>query len=249
MLDQIVDSSLIFSLKTILVFLVLVILEVVLSADNAIALAAIAQGLPNRKLQKDALNLGLVFAYILRMALISTATWVMNFWQFELLGALYLLWLVFNYFTFPKEEEHHHSLQSQSLWQAIPSIAITDLAFSLDSVTTAIAIADDLWLILLGGTVGVITLRFLAELFIHWLEEYTHLEDAGFITVGLVGVRLLIRVINTDFVPPEWLMISTIALLFFWGFSKRSSKTIEPHKVAMEDLELKEHEGCEKISS
>ncbi|XTZ12599.1 MAG: TerC family protein, partial [cyanobacterium endosymbiont of Rhopalodia inflata] len=84
MLDQIVDSSLIFSLKSILVFLVLVILEVVLSADNAIALAAIAQGLPNRKLQKDALNLGLVFAYILRMALISTATWVMNFWQFEL---------------------------------------------------------------------------------------------------------------------------------------------------------------------
>ncbi|XTZ20389.1 MAG: TerC family protein, partial [cyanobacterium endosymbiont of Rhopalodia fuxianensis] len=196
MLDQIVDSSLIFSLKSILVFLVLVILEVVLSADNAIALAAIAQGLPNRKLQKDALNLGLVFAYILRMALISTATWVMNFWQFELLGALYLLWLVFNYFTSSKEEEHHHSLQSQSLWQAIPSIAITDLAFSLDSVTTAIAIADDLWLILLGGTVGVITLRFLAELFIHWLEEYTHLEDAGFITVGLVGVRLLIRVIN-----------------------------------------------------
>ncbi|XTZ10811.1 MAG: TerC family protein [cyanobacterium endosymbiont of Rhopalodia yunnanensis] len=249
MLDQIVDSSLIFSFKTILVFLVLVILEVILSADNAIALAAIAQGLPNRKLQKDALNLGLVFAYILRMALISTATWVMNFWQFELLGALYLLWLVFNYFTSPKEEEHHHSLQSQSLWQAIPSIAITDLAFSLDSVTTAIAIADDLWLILLGGTVGVITLRFLAELFIHWLEEYTHLEDAGFITVGLVGVRLLIRVINTDFVPPEWLMISTIALLFLWGFSKRSSKTIEPHKVAMEDLELKEHEGCEKISS
>ncbi|XLQ11992.1 MAG: DUF475 domain-containing protein [cyanobacterium endosymbiont of Epithemia adnata isolate EadnSB Bon19] len=249
MLDQIVDSSLIFSLKTILIFLVLVILEVVLSADNAIALAAIAQGLPNRKSQKDALNLGLVFAYILRMALILTATWVMNFWQFELLGALYLLWLVFNYFTSQKEEEHHHSLQSQSLWQVIPSIAITDLAFSLDSVTTAIAIADDLWLILLGGTVGVITLRFLAELFIHWLEEYNHLEDAGFVTVGLVGVRLLMRVINTDFVPPEWLMISTIALLFLWGFSQRSSETIEPHKVTIEDLELKEHEECEKISS
>lgn len=249
MLDQIVDSSLIFSLKSILIFLVLVILEVVLSADNAIALAAIAQGLPNRKSQKDALNLGLVFAYILRMALILTATWVMNFWQFELLGALYLLWLVFNHFTSQKEEEHHHSLQSQSLWQAIPSIAITDLAFSLDSVTTAIAIADDLWLILLGGTVGVITLRFLAELFIHWLEEYNHLEDAGFVTVGLVGIRLLMRVINTDFVPPEWLMISTIALLFLWGFSQRSSETIEPHKVTIEDLELKEHEESKKISS
>ncbi|YAI82501.1 MAG: TerC family protein [cyanobacterium endosymbiont of Rhopalodia sterrenbergii] len=249
MLDQVVDSSLIFSLKTILIFLVIVILEAVLSADNAIALAAIAQGLPNLKSRKYALNLGLVFAYILRMALILTATWVINFWQFELLGALYLLWLAFNHFTFQQQEGHHHSLQSQSLWQAIPSIAITDLAFSLDSVTTAIAIADDIWLILLGGTVGVITLRFLAELFIHWLEEYTHLEDAGFITVGLVGVKLLIRVINTDFVPPEWLMISTIALIFLWGFSKRSSETIEPHKVAIKDLEINEHEEREKISS
>ncbi|WP_267383906.1 TerC family protein [Cyanobacterium sp. uoEpiScrs1] len=249
MLDQIVNSPLLFSLKTVLIFLVLIILEAVLSADNAIALATIAQGLPNKKSQKHALNLGLIFAYILRIALILTATWVIKFWQFELLGALYLLWLVFNYFAFQKEEEYHQSLQSKSLWQAIPAIAVTDLAFSLDSVTTAIAIADNIWLILLGGTVGVITLRFLAELFIHWLKEYIHLEDAGFITVGIVGVRLLIRVINTDLVPPEWLMISSIALLFLWGFSKRSSEEIDTQEVLIEDLELKEHEEPQKISS
>lgn len=249
MLDQIVDSSLIFSLKTLLIFSVLVILEAILSADNAIALAAIAQGLPDRKSQKYALNIGLFFAYILRIILILTTTWVMKFWQFELLGALYLLWLVFNYFTFQEDEEQHHNSGSKSLWQSIPSIAITDLAFSLDSVTTAIAIADDIWLILLGGTVGVITLRFLAELFIRWLEEYTHLEDAGFITVGLVGIRLLMRVINPDFVPPEWLMISAIALLFLWGFSEQSSEKIKFQKVAVEDLEVKEREERKKISS
>ncbi len=250
MLDQIVDSSLTFSLKTPLIFLVLVVLEAVLSADNAIALAAIAQGLHDKKLQQYALNLGLVVAYILRMTLILTATWIIKFWQFELLGALYLLWLVFNYFTSQEDKEHHHhSLQFQSLWQAIPLIAVTDLAFSLDSVTTAIAIADDLWLILLGGTVGVITLRFLAELFIRWLEEYTHLEDAGFITVGLVGVRLLIRVINPNLVPPEWLMISAIALLFMWGFSQRASDGINPQEVTVEDLEMTEREEREKISS
>ncbi|MFM7713429.1 MAG: TerC family protein, partial [Microcystis sp.] len=96
-------------------------------------------------------------------------------------------------------------LKFQSLWQAIPLIAVTDLAFSLDSVTTSIAVADDTWLILLGGTIGVVTLRFMAGLFIRWLEEYTHLEDAGFVTVGLVGLRLLLRVISPDFVPPEWI--------------------------------------------
>lgn len=223
MLDQIVDSPLNLALKTPLLLGVLMALEAVLSADNAIALAAIAQGLEDRRLQQQALNLGLVVAYLFRIALILTASWVVKFWQFELLGAIYLLWLVFNYFTSPEDKKHHHSLRFASLWEAVPLIAVTDLAFSLDSVTAAVAVADDLWLVLLGGTIGVITLRFLAELFIRWLEEFPHLEDAGFITVGLVGVRLFLRAINPAWIPPEWLTIAAIALLFAWGFSGRNS--------------------------
>ena len=223
MLENIIDFPLDSGLETIFLLLILICLEALLSADNAIALAAIAQSLKDTQLQRQALNIGLVFAYVLRILLILTATWVIKFWQFELLGAVYLLWLVFNYFASAdaEDESNSHHLGYSSLWQVIPLIAVTDLAFSLDSVTTAIAIADEIWLILLGGTIGVITLRFLAELFIRWLEEYTYLEDAGFITVGLVGVRLLIRALNSDWVPPEWVMISIIFILFIWGFSKR----------------------------
>jgi YkoY family integral membrane protein len=229
MLDSLIDAPLNLSLKTPLVLVILIALEAVLSADNAIALASIAQGLENGDRQRQALNIGLVFAYVLRIGLILTATWVVHYWQFELLGALYLLWLVFRYFTSPEDTEHqHHSIRFKSLWEAVPLIAITDLAFSLDSVTTSIAVSDNTWLILFGGTIGVITLRFLAGLFIRWLNEYTHLEDAGFLTVGLVGLRLLLRVINPEFVPPEWIMISAIAVLFAWGFSKRNEgETIE----------------------
>lgn len=223
MLDQVLNSSSSFNLQTPAILLVLIALEAVLSADNAIALAAIAQGLGDKKQQKLALNIGLVFAYILRIILILTATWVVQFWQFELLGAIYLLWLVLQYFTSEENESHqHHSIRFNSVWQAIPLIAVTDLAFSLDSVTTSIAVSDQVWLILLGGTAGVITLRFLAGLFIRWLDEYTHLEDAGFVTVGLVGLRLLVRVINEDYIPPEWLMISAIVVIFIWGFSEKS---------------------------
>jgi predicted tellurium resistance membrane protein TerC len=100
-------------------------------------------------------------------------------------------------------------------------IALTDLAFSLDSVTTAIAVSKDLSLILLGGTIGIVALRFMAGLFIRWLTEYTHLEDAGYLTVAMVGGRLLMRVFNDSLVPPEWLMISIVGLLFAWGFSER----------------------------
>ncbi|NES85374.1 MAG: DUF475 domain-containing protein [Moorea sp. SIO2B7] len=223
MLDQLLDYTQNLDIQTFFVLLILIALEAVLSADNAIALAAIAQGLEGPKLQRDALNMGLLAAYVLRITLILTATWVVQFWQFELIGAAYLLWLVFNYFTSDDDQEHHyhHSLGFSSLWQAIPMIAVTDLAFSLDSVTTAIAVADQTWLIISGGTIGVITLRFLAGLFIRWLDEFTHLEDAGFITVGFVGLRLLLRVINRNLVPPEWLMITAIVVMFVWGFSER----------------------------
>lgn len=222
MIDQIFDFSSNIALDTPLLLIILITLEAVLSADNAIALAAIAQGLQGEKLQRQALNFGLVAAYVLRMTLIFTATWVIQFWQFELLGAAYLLWLVFKYFTSNENEEHHHhGPRFTSFWQAIPMIALTDLAFSLDSVTTAIAISEKTWLVIAGGTIGVITLRFLAGLFIRWLNEYVHLEDAGYITVGFVGLRLLLRVVAPSLVPPQWLLISAVALVFIWGFSER----------------------------
>jgi YkoY family integral membrane protein len=224
MLDKIFDYlNFHLSIEAAIVLLILMFLEAVLSADNAIALAAIAQGLRDKKLETQALNIGLVFAYVLRITLLLTATWVQQFWQFELLGAAYLLWLVFQHFTSEEDEEHHHhGPRFNSLWQVIPVIALTDLAFSLDSVTTAIAVSQETWLVLAGTTIGVITLRFMAGLFIRWLDEFENLEDAGYMTVALVGLRLLIRVVNEDLVPPQWLMITAIALILAWGFSQRT---------------------------
>ncbi|NJM45392.1 MAG: DUF475 domain-containing protein [Alkalinema sp. RU_4_3] len=218
-----------FTPQALLVLPVLITLEAVLSADNAVALAALTKGLQDPKLEKQALDLGLVFAYVLRMGLILAASWVINYWQFELAGALYLLWLVYQYFSSKQEEgdaDEHHGPRFNSLWQAIPVIAFTDLAFSLDSVTTAIAVSQDTWLIMLGGTIGIIALRFMASLFIKWLAEYDHLEDAGYMTVAIVGFKLLLRVFNDSLVPPEWVTIVLVGLLFVWGFSKRKEEVM-----------------------
>jgi YkoY family integral membrane protein len=223
MFDRIFQSPWNEGIETSAVLVLLIALEAVLSADNAIALAAIAQGLKDEKQREQALNLGLVVAYILRMALILTASWVNDYWQFQLLGAAYLLWLVYKHFskTIAAEEEGKDEAEFTSLWQVIPIIGITDLAFSLDSVTTATAVSEKTWLVLVGGTIGVITLRFLAGLFIRWLDEYTYLENAGYATVGLVGLRLATRALQPSLVPPEWIMIGAIALIFAWGFSKK----------------------------
>jgi len=109
MLDQLIDPTN-FAYEAWLLLPVLVALEAVLSADNAIALAALTQGLEKPEEQKKALNIGLVLAYVLRMTLILTATWVVRYWQFELAGALYLLWLVFQYFASNSDDDGGHAL-------------------------------------------------------------------------------------------------------------------------------------------
>lgn len=228
MLDKLSELPTHFGMHTVFLIAILAGLEAVLSADNAIALAALVQGIEDEKLQRQALNLGMVAAFAMRMGLIFTATWVVNYWQFELLGAAYLLWLSLQYFLSDQDGGHHHGPRFTNLWQAIPLIAVTDLAFSLDSVTTAIALVNDRWLVILGGVIGIVTLRLMAELFIRWLKEFVHLQDAGYVTVALVGARLLVKVFNDSIVPPEWLMISVIACLFAWGFSKRVELSSEP---------------------
>ena len=89
MLDQFLDFYPSVGVDTFFLLVVLVVLEAVLSADNAIALAAIAQGLSDPKVQRRALDLGLVVAFLLRVALILLATWIIHFWQFDLVGAAY----------------------------------------------------------------------------------------------------------------------------------------------------------------
>lgn len=233
MLDRVLEAIPTLSFDTLLLLGILVALESVLSADNAIALASLVQGIENPKLQRQALNLGLVAAFILRVVLILTASWVVKFWQFELAGAVYLLWLSAQYFlSNDTTDHHHHGPVLTSLWKIIPLLAFTDLAFSLDSVTTAIAVSEERWIVLTGGMMGIITLRFMAGLFIRWLKEFTHLQDAGYLTVTLVGLRLLLKVFDSHLVPPEWLMISAIGLCFLWGFSKHQPD-VAPEAAAL----------------
>ena len=233
--------------EVLLLLPLLVALEAVLSADNAIALAAIARGLEDPARQRQALNLGL--ALVLRLGLIVAARWGLNFWPLQLAAASYLLWLCGRHLLLVWSEPEEGageaaaadgadsagakpgSLHHAGLGSIVATLALTDLAFSLDSVAAAVAVSDRLWLVMAGGVIGVIALRLTAELFIRWLEVYKHLETAGYLAVGLVGIRLLLRLGLPQVVPPEWLLLLLVAALFAWGFSVRlplAPKPLEP---------------------
>ena len=220
----------------------LVALEAVLSADNAIALAAISRRLHDRSRQEMALNLGLLLALVFRIALILAARWVLNFWPLQLAASAYLLWLCGRHLVLvfsgreegleadecsadaglPHPSGHAHEHLTVGLGSVIGTLALTDLAFSLDSVAAAVAVSDRIGLVIAGGVIGVIALRLTAELFIRWLDVYRHLETAGYLAVGLVGLRLLLRLGLPDLVPPEWLLLALVGALFLWGFSERN---------------------------
>jgi YkoY family integral membrane protein len=209
----------------------LVALEAVLSADNAIALAAISRGLKNPEQQGQALNLGLALALVFRLGLIAAASWVLNFWPLQLAAASYLLWLCGSNLLplfkatdeddEPATEAAEHSHHQRGLLSVVTTLAITDLAFSIDSVAAAVAVSDNILLVMAGGVIGVIALRLTSALFIRWLAVFRHLETAGYLAVGLVGVRLVLRLAAPQLVPPEWGLLLIVALLFTWGFSER----------------------------
>ena len=215
---------------------VLIGLEIVLSADNAIALAAIARKQPDPAAQQRALNLGLVFALLFRVVLILAAQWVLNFRPLMGAGAVYLLWLCLSHFFLQSANDDDAASQespgpaeaaAKSLAATAFTIALTDLAFSLDSVAAAVAVSDRIALVITGGVVGVVALRLSSGLFIRLLQRYRRLEAAGYLAVGLVGIQLSVRVFRPDVELPEWALLLLVAVLFLWGFSAQQPDTGE----------------------
>ena len=207
---------------------VLVMLELILSADNAVALAAIARTSRSPEQERLALNIGIGLAMLLRVGLIALAQWVLQSPWVQLLAAAYLFWLFITHLRhschdYPDESTAQAgSSQPRSLLNTVLLLGFTDLAFSIDSVAAAVAVSDQILLISAGAVIGIIALRFTSGLFIRWLDEYERLETAGFLSVAFVALRLLIHVIVPQLNQPDWLTLLVVFVLFAWGFSVRS---------------------------
>ena len=214
---------------------IIISLELVLSADNAVALASITKNLSSIDLQKKALNIGIFIALILRILVILTAQFILDFWPVKLIGGIYLISLSISKFisinNYPSSHDNlkkNNYKSSTSLIKVILLLSVTDLAFSIDSITAAVAISDQFLLVITGAIIGVIALRFTSGLFIKWLEIYANLEKAGYIAVCIIGVKLIIQLILYKLVIPEYLFFLVMLFLFLWGFSSKENITENP---------------------
>lgn len=180
------------------IILSLILIEGLLSVDNAIAIAAMANHLPEAQKQK-ALRWGIIGAYVFRgLAMAGAAYIIANPWL-KMVGAAYLLYLMSAHFTQSSPNEESGAgvakVATRSFWGTIASIELMDLSLSVDNVVAAVAMSPKLWVVCLGVFIGILALRFVAGYCLKLLEKYPILEHTAFLLIGYVGLILLVELI------------------------------------------------------
>jgi YkoY family integral membrane protein len=259
------------------VIALLILLEGVLSIDNALVLALLAKRLP-KHLQRRALTYGLVGAFFFRFIAIGSAAYLLRWRIVKLLGGAYLLWVAARHLyamwrekssehvaigedqgpvlidesgrelTPEQEEEELRSRTSipfqpkhAGFWPTVAVIEMTDIAFAIDSILAAIAVVGGaptghegphpkLWVVITGGLLGVVLMRFAAAMFIKLLERFPRFETSAYLLVIVIGMKLLVdwganteahphRVNFHDTSAPEfWIFWLTMLLCIATGF-------------------------------
>lgn len=199
-----------------LIILNLIIIESLLSVDNAAVLASMAMKLPANQRGK-ALRYGILGAYIFRGICLVLAVWLVHFWWLKLVGGAYLLFLTVRHFMksekknlddIKHEAEHEADVVPKSklykltvgkigpFWGTVIAIEVMDLAFSLDNVLAAVAYTESLpepanrYLLWAGVFIGILAMRFVAQGFVKLMEKFSFLETAAFVVIGLLGAKL-----------------------------------------------------------
>ncbi len=208
---------------------ILIALELLLSADNAVALASLTKSLDSSELRSRALNIGITISLLFRIILIILSNVLLKFIIIRVFAGFYLIYLFFsNVFLNSDIENAENRTDNKNnlrFLRVVALLSITDFAFSIDSITTAVAISDQYILIIFGAVIGVLALRFTSGIFLKLLDIFSRLETAGYVAILIVGIKLLLNTLIQESILPDYYFYFLILFAFIWGFSKKESKT------------------------
>ena len=202
-----------------LIVLQLIFLEGILSIDNAAVLGAMVTPLPDdkpipwpRRLARigerlnpilgyqrlAALRVGLLGAYVGRGAMLFITSFLIENPWVRIVGAAYLIRLAFNELgdTTPgveTEEEKQEAMRGVSFWGVALTVELMDLVFSIDNVIAAVSLSDELWVVMLGVGIGILTMRFAAGLFSFAVQRFPVLKPAAYILILNIGIQLILE--------------------------------------------------------
>ncbi|MEK4405274.1 hypothetical protein MKZ26_12880 [Sporosarcina sp. FSL K6-6792] len=187
----------------------LIILEGLLSADNALVLAVMVKHLPEKQ-RKKALFYGLLGAYVFRFIAIGVGVFLIKLWWVKALGAAYLAWLAIKYFMDKSKEagndEEIAGMKTEGIlirlfgtfWGTIAAVEIMDIAFSVDSVLAAFGVSEQIWVLLLGGMLGVLMMRGIAGVFLKLIDKVPELETSAYVLIMLIAIKMGLSVIHIE---------------------------------------------------
>ncbi|WP_342563945.1 TerC family protein [Paenibacillus sp. FSL R7-0345] len=168
----------------------LVLLEGLLSADNALVLAVMVRHLPKEQ-QKKALFYGILGAYVFRFLAIGLGTYLIEFTLVKVLGALYLFYIAYKGLFKGSGEEGHTQNKGASFWKTVLLVELMDIAFSIDSVIAAFGLSSEVWVLFLGGILGVLMMRGVAQVFLKLIAKFPELEQAAFLLIAIIAGKML----------------------------------------------------------
>jgi YkoY family integral membrane protein len=206
----------------------LVLLEGLLSADNAMVLAVQVLGLPKSQ-QKQALRYGILGAFLFRGLATLLAIYLIALAWVKILGAAYLLFLVYRHFGSGESAEGRRTppkakpmLGISAFWVTVAKVEMTDLVFAIDSILVAVAMSPKWWVVLSGGLLGIVAMRLVIGRLLSLIERYPALVDGAFIIIAWVGIKLLVEFMHTEgyigFEIPKWLSLGLIVVIFSASF-------------------------------
>jgi YkoY family integral membrane protein len=218
----------VFSPDDLLTVALLVALEGLLSADNAMVLAVLVLGLPKDQ-QRKALRYGIFGAFGFRALATLLAAYLIRLGWVKLVGAGYLLYLVYGHFRNSQGvDDRRAPVKAQpwmgltAFWATVVKVELTDIVFAIDSILVAVAMSPKLWVILTGGILGIIMMRLVIGQLLSLVERYPPLVDGAFVIIGWVGLKLLVEYGHTEhylpFEIPKWLSLGVIVVIFAASF-------------------------------
>jgi YkoY family integral membrane protein len=206
----------------------LVALEGLLSADNAMVLAVLVLGLPKSE-QRKALRYGIVGAFAFRILAILLAVWLKDIQFVMLLGAAYLLWLPYHHFAGHEDAESRRKprapkpwLGLSPFWATVVKVELTDIVFAIDSILVAVALSDKTWVIITGGILGVIAMRLVIGQLLLLVNRYPALVDGAFVIIAWVGVKLILEYLHAagyvHWEVPKEISLGLVVVIFVISF-------------------------------
>jgi YkoY family integral membrane protein len=231
-----------FHVSDLLTIALLVVLEGLLSADNALVLAILVLGLP-RDQQKKALRYGILGAFVFRILATLLAVHLLELAWIKLIGALYLLYLTYShFFGHGGDAETRRAVKPatpwlglSAFWATVVKVELTDIVFAVDSILVAVAMSPKTWVIITGGVLGIIAMRMVIGQLLRVVRRYPALVDAAFVIIAWVAIKLLVEYLNTAGYTTlhisKWISFGLIAVIFTAAYIyARRQGPVEDHE-------------------